>query len=94
MERKINKTGLAATKVSSISPAAMKVILSKIQATTKPNPGGDRSGEAFVKGPTDFAQEGSFYKFSRPGETTPLFNIEHAGGFKIDADVVKGLEQK
>lgn len=93
MAKSIKKTEVsAAAQISNISEAAMKVILSKISASSKPNPGGDNS--VFVKGPTDFAQDGSFYKFSRPGDKTPLVSIEHTGGFKINAESIKAIEQQ
>ena len=90
MERKINKAEAAAVKVNNISPAAMKVILEKIKGPA--NPGADRG--VFVKGPTDFAQSDGFAKFSRPGETAPIISIQDDGGFKMNAEIVKGLEQR
>jgi hypothetical protein len=88
MAKAIKKTEAAEVRVNNISPAAMKVILTKIKRTN-PSPGGD--SQVFVKGPTDFAQDGSFYKFSRPGESAAIINIKDGGGFKITADIVKDI---
>ncbi|MEP7109469.1 MAG: hypothetical protein ABI760_15860 [Ferruginibacter sp.] len=90
MARSIKKTEAAVVQVNNISPAAMKVILAKINATT--NPGITHGSEAFVKGPTNFAQSDGFAKFSRPGESTPIASIEGGGGFKINAENVKTMK--
>ena len=89
MAKAIKKMEAAEVRVNNISPAAMKAILSKIKTKGRPNPGGD--SQVFVKGPTDFAQDGSFYKFSRPGETAAIINIQDGGGFKVNADIVKDI---
>jgi hypothetical protein len=89
MAKNFRKAEASMVRVSNISPAALKVILSKIKSTT--NPGVTHGSEAFVKGPTDFAQDGSFYKFSRPGENTAIINIQDGSGFKINADIVKDI---
>lgn len=90
MADNLRKSQGAVVKVSNISPAAMKVILEKISGPT--NPGTDRG--VFVKGPTDFSQSDDFAKFSRPGESAAIINIKDNGGFKLNADVVKGIEAR
>lgn len=77
----------SASEVANISPAAMKVILAKIKAS---NPGSTQGSEAFVRGPSSFSQSKDFYKFSRPGEND--ISIQHAGGFKVTADIVKDID--
>lgn len=90
MAKAIKKTEAAEVRVNNISPAAMKVILSKMKTKGRPNPGGD--SQVFVKGPTDFAQSDGFAKFSRPGESVGIIiNVEGDGGFKINDTVVKDI---
>jgi hypothetical protein len=87
MAKSIKKAEPAATAVTNISPAAMKVILAKIKAS---NPGSPQGKEAFVRGPSHFAQTKDFYKFSRPGESDAIISIQ-GGGFKVTADIVKDI---
>jgi hypothetical protein len=86
MERRMNTPGSGAVRVNNISPAVMKLILAKIQATTYPK-------AALPTGNTSFDKEGSFYKIIDPDKGTTLFSIQSTSGFNIDADVVKDLEQ-
>ena len=88
MAKEIKREESAAVEVANISPAAMKVILAKIKAT---NPGTTQGLEAFVRGPSSFSQSKDFYKFSRPGDNTPIISIK-GGGFKITADIVKDID--
>jgi len=90
MDKKVNKVEAAAVVTKNISPAAMKVILEKIKGPA--TPGMDRG--IFVKGPTDHSQSSGFSKFSRPGESTAIISIQDDGGFKINAETIKGIEQR
>ncbi len=86
MAKAIKKAEETTVKVSNISPAAMKVILAKVKGA--PDPGGPRSGEPFVKGPTGFEQSGDFIKFIlSEGKSMSL----PGNSFKITADIVKDI---